>query len=840
MAVIRNVVVRIAADISQLQKSLKEAQNTMASVGKKLASAGKTVSAALTLPIAGMGAAMLKAGADFEEGMSGIKAVSGATVGEMQQLEALALKMGAETKYSAKEAAKGIEELIKAGVSVKDIVGGGLQGALSLAAAGELELADAAEIASTALNSFKADGISVSQAADILAGAANASATSVQEMKYSLAACAAVASSVGMSFKDTSAALAVFAQNGLKGSDAGTSLKTMLMNLQPSTDKQAKLFKELGLMTKEGTSAFFDAQGHIKSMAEIAGLLREKLKGLTDAQRLQAMETMFGSDAIRAANILFKEGAEGVNKMQAEIGKVTAAEVAAERMNNLKGSIEQLRGSLETLAITASKAFLPYLKNAADFLTELTNKFMGLNPSIQKTIMAVAACVAAIGPLMMIAGSVASGISALAGVLSFLVSPVGLVIAAIAGLAAIFIVLYNKNEEFRSLVQRVWSSIAAVVGDAVKAISGWWNTYGSGILAAASAVFNGIWTVIRTVFSQLVNSFNVFASYIAPIWEAIKRLISSLGEVFNQLWQLLQPVFEALGAVVATLYGIWAGVWNGIIQALGPFIQAVINAVDIIVNIIGLVIALLRGDWSAAWEFMKNIAYSAWELMKNLFMTIINFVKGFAEGIVSFFKGLWHALVGGSIVPDIVNGVLGWFSNLLSGVTGFASSLVETVTKAFSDIASAISNVVGNAWSWGTNLVSGFADGIKSGIGKVGKAVQGVADKIAGFLGFHSPAEEGPGAYADKWMPNLVSMMKEGLLKGIPELQGALSMALSPDIQVPAVSFKDPQFAPAVNPGTSSPSLTINITGNYIRDEDDVEHIAVLLVRKLKLLGVYA
>ncbi len=736
IAVIRSLVVRVTADISSLRKSLQEAQDTMSNVSKQLAGAGKIMSAALTAPLAGMAAASLKAGADFESGMSSVKAVSGATGEEMKQLEEQALKMGAETKYSAKEAAAGIEELIKAGVSVSDIIGGGLKGALSLAAAGELELADAAEIASTVLNSFKADGLDVSKAADILAGAANASATGVQEMKYSLAACSAVASSVGLSFKDTSVALAAFANNGLKGSDAGTSLKTMLMNLQPSTKQQKEMFEELGLVTEQGTSAFFNAQGKLKGMAEIAGILKNSMKGLTDAQRLSAMQTLFGSDAIRAANILYKEGADGINKMESEMMKVTAADVAAERMNNLKGSLEQLKGSIETLQIVSSKAFLPILKQLADKVTIIVNKYMELNPEIRKWVTIILAAVAAVGPLLVALGAISSGLSVLAGVIAAIASPIGIVVVAIAGLVAGFIWLMKTNENFRNSVLNIWSQLQSTFKDvlgfiqakvaevlpgvkakftqvfgnvleflksfaanAVKAFnmfingfkgdglgstaSGWetafyrigavvstvfnglvsvikpvmqtifiivsdvvtgiwnfWNTYGKQIFDTAVSIFNGILAFVQPIQAQLFASFAQFASYLTPIWESIKTLIFSLWGVIQQLWTLLQPVFIALGAAIAVILGIAVGVINGIIQALGPFIQAVLGAVNFIVNLIGFVIAIINGDWAGAWNFLVEAAKAAWSMLSNLFMTIVNLVKGFVEGIISFFKGL--------------------------------------------------------------------------------------------------------------------------------------------------------------------------------------------------------
>ncbi|PLR93237.1 phage tail tape measure protein [Bacillus sp. T33-2] len=192
----------------------------MQDVGGKMQSAGSEITQSFGMAFLAVGAGLgltAKKAMDFESQMSSVKSVmSPDEVNEFgASLTDLAKKMGAETKFSSLEAAQGIEELIKAGVTVTDIINGGLDGALSLAVAGELELADAAEVASTALNAFKKDNLSVMQAADLLAGAANASATSVSEMKFGLSMVSAVASGVGLSFKDTTTALASFAQNGL-------------------------------------------------------------------------------------------------------------------------------------------------------------------------------------------------------------------------------------------------------------------------------------------------------------------------------------------------------------------------------------------------------------------------------------------------------------------------------------------------------------------------------------------------------------------------------------------------------------------------------------------------
>jgi TP901 family phage tail tape measure protein len=311
----------------------------------------------------------------FESQMSSIKALTGATADEMKRMQTLALKMGASTKYSALEAAAGIEELLKAGLTPAMVQAGGLEAALNLATAGELGLADAAEIMSTSLNAFKKDGISAAKASDILAGTANASATSVTEMRLSLAAVSAVAAGVGLTFEDTNIALGVFANMGLKSSDAGTSLKTMLQNLQPTSKTQIALFKKLGIVTANGGNEFFDAAGNIKSVADISGILRKSLGKLTNQQRSLALETMFGSDATRAANILYETGADGVKKFRDEMSKVTALDVAKKKMDNAAGAVEQFSGAIETLQIAALLPTMPLIKRFANSAASMVEKY---------------------------------------------------------------------------------------------------------------------------------------------------------------------------------------------------------------------------------------------------------------------------------------------------------------------------------------------------------------------------------------------------------------------------------------------------------------------------------
>ncbi|MBT2717970.1 phage tail tape measure protein [Bacillus sp. ISL-57] len=466
---------RMSKRLTVFSGKLNETGHEMSEVGQGMTSSFGVATAA----VGGGLAFATKKAMDFESQISSMKSVMSPEEAESfgKELENLAITMGEKTKYSATEAAQGIEELVKAGVSVKDILGGGLEGALNLATAGTLELQEAAEIASTALNAFKDDNISVTRAADILAGTANASATAVGEMNFALSAVSAVASGVGLNFEETSATLGVFAQNGLKGSDAGTSLKTMLLNLSPHTKAAREQFDELGLSaynvsagykylvdkgitpterSVEGiqnglkllakqeagaaaskadlkkaydrvteasglnSSAFYNEQGEIRSMSEIAGILKKSMVGLNDEQRQNALNTMFGSDAIRAGNILYKEGAKGIDGMTTALNKVKASDVAKQKLDNLKGTIEELKGALETAGISIGTELLPSLRVLAEHIQSSVEWFNNLSPSMKHTI-AVGGALAvvvlgigtAVGVLLSLLGSAATGISVL-------------------------------------------------------------------------------------------------------------------------------------------------------------------------------------------------------------------------------------------------------------------------------------------------------------------------------------------------------------------------------------------------------------------------------------------
>lgn len=319
---------------------------------------GAVIAGAGAATVAGVGLAV-KSYADFDKAMSSVQAATHETSGNMDLLREAAINAGADTAFSAQEAAQGIEELAKAGVSTKDILGGGLKGALDLAAAGALSVGEAAEISASALTQFGLSGDKVPHIADLLAAAAGKAQGSVHDMGEALNQVGLVADQTGLTLEETTGGLAAFASAGLTGSDAGTSFKTMLAAITPNSKEAAKAMEELGISA-------FDANGEFIGLSEYAGVLQDAMSGLTDEQRIATMETIFGSDAVRAASVLYDQGAAGIQKWEDAVNDAGyAAETAAIMQDNLAGDIEKLGGSMDSVFLKSGSGANDFLRGLA-------------------------------------------------------------------------------------------------------------------------------------------------------------------------------------------------------------------------------------------------------------------------------------------------------------------------------------------------------------------------------------------------------------------------------------------------------------------------------------------
>jgi hypothetical protein len=550
---------------------------------------------------AGLFVGAISEAADFEQTMSNVAAVSGATGAEFEALKQIALEMGAQTAFSAGEAAAGLEELIKGGLDTNDAMAA-LKSTLDLAAAGEISVADAAAIASNAIAMFNLEGEDMEMVANNIAGAANASSISVGDFQQSLAAVGSVAAMAGQDFEQVATAIALMGQQGIAGSDAGTSLKTMLMNLIPTTVAAKEAFAELGIthydnqkimealiaqgidpmnmsqdeqlkklymlvtgwdglgaITKEQvarweaardslglmTNEFVNADGSFKDLSEIAGVLNEKLAGMNETQKATYLEMMFGSDAIRAATILAEAGAEGFEGMAEAMAKVTAADVAATKLDNLKGSIEALKGSVETIAIIIGSVFLPVLRELADGLTVAANAFITLPQEMQTTIAVLALVAGAVAGAIGVWGVFGPQILAAGQAFVYLAGVLGgplLVAAAAAG--ALWFAWENNFLGIRDRVNEAaaaFQALAAPLADQVWAeMAATWDR----LVVAAGNLEDAL-----TQSGPPADAFRAVLYLIADVLPALTGPIDTLIGQFERLRASGDPLAAVLGDI---------------------------------------------------------------------------------------------------------------------------------------------------------------------------------------------------------------------------------------------------------------------------------------------------
>lgn len=438
MAENKNIVIRLMADTASYEAAMTRAGSTAKTVASGMENTGRKsalIASGMTaagLAVAAFGVAAVKMAADFDQKMSTVQANTGATSAQLDQLRAAAIEAGASTVYSASDSADAINDLGKAGMSVTDILTGGLSGALNLAASDGMAVGDAAEYMANALSMFHLNGSQASQVADTLAAGAGKAVGNVSDFGEALNNCGAQANSFGMNIQETTGVLALFAQNGTIGAEAGTQLNSMLMKLAAPSTEAANAMKELGISA-------YDAQGHFVGMAKFAGQLQKAEKGLTDEQRNQANATIFGSYAIKAANYLYEAGESGVNKWTKAVSESGyAAEQAAAKNNNLKGDLENLGGSMESLMISVGEGAQGPLRKMVQGLDTLVDAFAGLPSGVQQTLVVMASLAGVFGAVHKAAGNLNGSTSTMANNIGLAIDPIQRVKTALASAQTAF------------------------------------------------------------------------------------------------------------------------------------------------------------------------------------------------------------------------------------------------------------------------------------------------------------------------------------------------------------------------------------------------------------------
>jgi len=703
MPVASELLVRINADTGNLERGLSSADKQVSGFAKSAGALGGVATAAfvgLGAAAVGLGAgfgASISAASSFEATLSQVGAVSGATKGELAGLSALALQMGADTSFSAGEAAQAMAELAKGGIAVGDMASV-LPGTLNLAAAGGLGLAQAATIATDTMSIFSKQGVSMDQVANAFAGAANISSISVQDMAESMKYVGPVASSMGISLEDTSAAIALLGANGLKGSQAGTGLRTMLVSLASPSKEAAGLMKDLGIN-------MFDSGGKIKDMAGISGELKTALAGMTDQQRLATLETLFGKEGMSAAIAMMGEGENSIQSYTQKLAAAATAEATGKAMlDNFAGSMEALKGSVETAAITLGMAFLPVLRQLVDAATGAVNAALpfikawgpqlaaGLQagiaaiPGIIATVQAFGAAIAATfgalgsGDFSNVFGPIITAISLAFGpetagkvtlFVSSLVTGLNLARDAVITAKQAFSGDWISADSIATPVRLIGEAFT-LLGDGVRTVQGFLAGLPAPVLAAAAGfiALGPAVSVVSAVLPLLIGAF----TGLGPVIGVLTSTLPLLGSVIAAIGL---PI-TLLIAAVAALGIAWATNFMGIQQAAaGPI--AAIGAL-----ITGTLIPAVQQGIA----FIAPLVAQMGTAFQTAFATISPVLQQIGAGLLAFGTsvGPIFATLGGLIVSSL--------GPAITALVNFGSVIIPQIALAFANLMQQVGPVL--------------------------------------------------------------------------------------------------------------------------------------------------
>ena len=385
-------------------KSLEAFGNKVTNISNKIDGLGTTLTTSLTLPVLAIGTAAVSTGNDFEAQMSRVQAIAGATGDELEQLTEQAIDLGASTSFSASEVAAGMENLASAGFTTQEIMEA-MPGLLDLAASSGADLATSSEIAASAIRGFGLEASSSAHIADVFAEASARTNAQVEDMGYAMKYIAPVANTMGLKIEEVAAAIGIMSDAGIKGEQAGTTLRGALVRLTKPTDKMLGVMEELGI-------SFYDNEGKMKSLTEMTSMLQEATKDLTDEQEQNALTTLFGTESLSGMVALINRGSGELADMTKSFEDCDGAaqDMADTMLDNTKGSIEEMSGALESAGISIQKALAPEIRDLAKWVQDLADDFNDLSDEEKNNIVKTALLVASIGPAIKILGTLGKGI----------------------------------------------------------------------------------------------------------------------------------------------------------------------------------------------------------------------------------------------------------------------------------------------------------------------------------------------------------------------------------------------------------------------------------------------
>ena len=762
---------------------------TLTSVGQKLLP--------LSTGIAGLGVAAVKTTADFDSEMSKVSAISGATGTDLDKLRGKAREMGAKTKFSASEAAQGMQYMAMAGWKTQDMMDG-LEGIMNLAAASGEDLASTSDIVTDALTAFGLSAKDSSHFSDILAAASSNANTNVSMMGETFKYAAPVLGSLGYTAEDAALAIGLMANAGIKSSQAGTSLRGAITNLAKPTDTVAAAMDKYGI-------SLTDSSGKMLSLRELMEQLRQKLGGLSEAEQAQAAAALFGKNAMSGMLAIINGSDKDFEKLAGAIDNCDgSSEKMANTMNdNLQGQITILMSQLQELAISFGEILMPKIRDIVTHIQNFVDKLNAMDEGQKETILRI-------------------GIT----------SPAAIVVGVIAAITAVIIHLWNTNEDFRNTITAIWqkikdafttfaagiserlSALGITFSDVTSAIKTIWDGFCNLLAPVLEAAFNTIAIALQTAFNVILGIWYVFSAVFScdwsGAWEAVKVIFSSVwdglkeyfstiigavkgvadvflgwfGTNWETVWNGVKTFFEGIWNGISSFFeGIWNGistfcttVWNGIVTNVTAFcttvhdtISTIFNAVKdvvsnvwetiknvvqvaimFIVEVIKAAFELITVPFRFIWENCRDTIISVWETIKSAVQTAINFVKDniitpVMNAISTTITTVWNAIQ--TTFTTVINAIksavqTAWnfmkdnvITPVMNAISTTITTVWNTIKTTFTTVINAIKSAVQTAWNFmKDSVITPVMNGIKTVITTVWNAIKTAVQTVVNAI----------------------------------------------------------------------------------------------------------
>lgn len=764
-----------AATTNTALSKIDVAGQKMETVGNSIAGAGKKMMGVTTV-IGGVGVAAVKTAADFDSAMSQVAAVSGATGKDFDALRNKAREMGAKTKFSATEAAEAMNYMAMAGWKTEDMLDG-IEGVMNLAAASGEDLAATSDIVTDALTAFGLSAKDSGHFADILAAASSNANTNVSMMGETFKYCAPIAGALGFSAEDTAEAIGLMANAGIKSSQAGTALRTIMNNLAGDVKISGKAIGDVTIATTNADSSMRD-------LSDILADCRSAFGNLTESEKAQAAESLVGKNAMSSFLALMNAGEDDIAKLSSAIDNCdgSAEKMAMTMQDNLAGQLTILKSQLQELAISFGDILMPAIRSIVSKLQGFVDKLNGMDEGTKRTIVTIALLVASIGPLLVIIGTAISkigvamqGVVKLANCISKLKvsvqggtgvlgklgaalggisAPVLAVVAVIAVLVAAFVHLWKTNEGFRDAIIGTWNRIKDTISgfcqgivdrlnalgfqftDIVDVLKTVWDGFCQVLAPIFEGVFNNIANILSTVTGVITGILDVFIGIFtgnwSQAWTGVKEIFSSIWNGISSFFTNILNVIKGVADVVLGWFGtswneVWTniktffeGIWNGIATFFTTIWETLKNIVTVGIMAIGSILSaafdIITLPFRFIWENCKEIIISVWDAIKSKVSTVIHAVASVISTVMNAIKTVFSTVWNAikTVVTTVVNAIKSVVTTVFNAIKSTATTVWNAIKAAVTTPVNAIKSTVTTVFNSVKSTVTSIFNGIKS------------------------------------------------------------------------------------------------------------------------------